>query len=222
MVTANRYGKMENVRKEKDSDVLGHKGVLRLKEELLYEELDKAREVYDAYPLKTKKPSIKELRDMSGKKLRHATPEDYAAWLLGYLLKGGKPTHYYDYDMPRDEFYVAEEDFETAPLHGADSINIIVPGDVNWKGGELGHCNLYLMKDFKNIGGDVPVYKDVVEIIGEYVEKIKKDNFFYLISSSYPESVEKAYQRLLDFVKLEKKRLERFERRELYDMFRNF
>jgi len=108
-------------------------------------------------------PSIQEIRDMSGFKLRHATAEDYKRWLAGYLRSGRKPTHSYGYPMERtlDEFYVALDDFELAPLRGANAIHIIVPKGIKFLGGELGSTGLYFMDGFENKGGWVPVYDDI-------------------------------------------------------------
>lgn len=93
--------------------------------------------------------------------LRRARPNDYKEWLEGYMLAGGKPTHFYDYNLPSD-FYVAIGNFSTMPLYGAQSVNIIVPRHIsvtNMNG--LGHCNIYFMEDFRMLGSWVPVYNDI-------------------------------------------------------------
>lgn len=91
--------------------------------------------------------------------LRKAAPQDYIAWLTGFIEKGGKPTHYYDYKMPA--FYVAQSNVTTFPLCGFASVNVIVPAHlaVDQNNG-IGHCNFYLMKDFNCIGGWIPIYTD--------------------------------------------------------------
>jgi hypothetical protein len=123
-------------------------------------------------------------RNFEGKILRRATENDYIAWLVGYIRNGGRPTHYYDYKMPLDNFYVAQEDFIMIPLYGSLSINVIVPENVNFLGGELGHCNIYLMKDFKTLGGWIPVYRgfyekitdsEVRKILKEFIEEKKEE-----------------------------------------------
>ena len=97
---------------------------------------------------------------LQGKTVR-ASKRDYEKWLAGYMGQGGKPTHSYDYDMPKDKWLVATKDFQIEALHGSDSLQIIVKSGVIFKGGELGHTNLYFMDDFKLMGGWVPVYSDI-------------------------------------------------------------
>ena len=97
---------------------------------------------------------------LQGKTVR-ASKRDYEKWLAGYLNQGGKPTHSYDYGMPEDSWLVATKDFQIEALHGSDSLQIIVKSGVIFKGGELGHTNLYFMDDFKLMGGWVPVYSDI-------------------------------------------------------------
>ncbi len=97
---------------------------------------------------------------LQGKTVR-ASKRDYEKWLAGYLNQGGKPTHSYDYGMPEDSWLVATKDFQIEPLHGSNSLQIIVKSGVIFKGGELGHTNLYFMDDFKLMGGWVPVYSDI-------------------------------------------------------------
>ena len=92
-------------------------------------------------------------------KLRLASVNDYTKWLKGYFLGGGKITHVYDYDMPKD-FYVATKNFKMSPSYGSESFNIIVPRDIKFLGGELGHCKLYFEDGYKNTG-DVPIYKNI-------------------------------------------------------------
>lgn len=95
-------------------------------------------------------------------KLVPATKLDYNRWLGGYMESGKKPTHFYDYPMGRslNEYYLATKDFEMGPLYGAKAINIIVPDGVKFLGGEIGHCNIYLMEGSKAIGSFVPVFQD--------------------------------------------------------------
>jgi len=96
-------------------------------------------------------------------KLRQASIEDYRNWLAGFLEKGGKLTHCYEYLIERglDDWKVALKDFQISPLFGTESLNIIVPSGIKFLGGELGHNNLYLMDDFSCIGSWVPIYSDI-------------------------------------------------------------
>lgn len=94
-------------------------------------------------------------------KVRRASISDYKNWLYGYLLNEGEPSHYYDCDFTC-RFHVATSDFEMMPLGGALSMEIIVPDHIQFLGGELGHCHLYLMHNFTVLGGRfVPIYRDI-------------------------------------------------------------
>ena len=94
--------------------------------------------------------------------LRSATHNDYINWLKGFIANGGKPTHYYDYDMPND-FYVATNGFEIKhSFCGALSFQVIVPVGITIIPTSLGHCNLYLMDNFKIVGWWVPVYRNTI------------------------------------------------------------
>jgi len=92
--------------------------------------------------------------------LKKANPIHYSKWLEGFIENGGEPTHSYNYPMP-DSWYVATRDFETFYLCGSSAIHIIVPENINWLGGYLGHCNLYFMKDYIHKGSWVPIYSDI-------------------------------------------------------------
>jgi hypothetical protein len=86
---------------------------------------------------------------------------DYIKWLTKYIEYGGKPTHFYDYAF--NDFYVlTQEHVEIPPLYGGLSLNIIVPEFVELiKAKNIGHNNLYFMKDFTQRGDFVPVYRDI-------------------------------------------------------------
>ena len=95
-------------------------------------------------------------------KSRSATIEEYKKWLHGFIKNGGEPTH--SYDRPFDEtIFLATRDFKAYPLFGSQSIGIIVPENVKFLGGELGHSNLYFMDRFKHRGvtGWIPVYNNI-------------------------------------------------------------
>ncbi|GAI06623.1 unnamed protein product [marine sediment metagenome] len=99
-------------------------------------------------------------------KLRQARVEDYKNWLAGFLEKGGKPTHCYDYflESSLDQWRVAFSNFQVIPLFGADALNIIIPNGIKFLGGELGHSTLYFMHDFSRkaiTDGWVPIYSDI-------------------------------------------------------------
>jgi len=106
---------------------------------------------------------IKQADGLLKGKLRQARVEDYKNWLAGFLEKGSKPTHCYEYPMERglDEWKVAFNDFQISPLFGTESLQIIIPSGIKFLGGELGHNNLYFMDGFSHIGGWAPVYSDI-------------------------------------------------------------
>ena len=96
-----------------------------------------------------------------------ATAEDYAAWLKGYILQGGKISNFYDYDI-LDDLIIAIGDANTIqPLYGAESKSVIVPKGKKFevKEGELGHNEIYFMDGFRQMGGIVPLYNDVKDIL---------------------------------------------------------
>ncbi len=105
---------------------------------------------------------MKEKRKML-RHLRPATVGDYLCWLKGFLARGGKPTHYYDYSMP-SRVYVATKSLDIYPLFGAAAIEIIVPEGIEVRG-EPGHSALFEMKDFKAPGGWVPVWADILSVL---------------------------------------------------------
>ncbi len=85
----------------------------------------------------------------------------YKEWLRGYLENGGKPTHFYNYNFPIDDFRMAKNNFIVIPLHGASSFQIIVPKGITYEGENLGHINIYDMNDFSLKGHWVPIYEDI-------------------------------------------------------------
>lgn len=110
---------------------------------------------------------------------RSANIEDYKKWFAGFLQNGGMPTGYYDEPFePRDKWLVVEDDFELVPLYGTNSLDIIVLKGARFKGGQLGHTNLYFMGGFVNKGGNVPFYSDVknLKLPGADEQKTKELN----------------------------------------------
>ncbi|MBA7700059.1 hypothetical protein ES703_108765 [subsurface metagenome] len=105
----------------------------------------------------------KKVNELLKGKLRQARVKDYKNWLAGFLEKGNKPTHCYEYPLERgmEEWKVACSDFQILPLFGANSLQIIIPKGIKFLGGELGHSNLYFMDDFSCLGGWVPIYSDI-------------------------------------------------------------
>lgn len=95
------------------------------------------------------------------RKLRPATIIDYVRWLEGYIGAGNRPTHYYQYKFPENDFFVAESDFTVTPLYGSCAVQIIVPEGVRVESSNTGHINVYHMDGFKCVGGWIPVYKDI-------------------------------------------------------------
>jgi len=105
--------------------------------------------------------------------LRPATLEEYDNWMRIYLSYGGAPTHYYDFPFSSNHanMFVATCDFESFPLYGSDCLNILIPQNVKWLGGDAGHTSLLFMdpeldakyvKHIKDVGSSpsrfIPVY----------------------------------------------------------------
>lgn len=96
--------------------------------------------------------------------LVNATPVDYNKWITGYIKRGGKPSHAYDYPAG-NHLMIATYDIQLMPLYGSSSLNIIVPEGITIKTPEgLGHSNLYFMAGFHCRGGFVPVFSDTREL----------------------------------------------------------
>jgi hypothetical protein len=94
--------------------------------------------------------------------LRSANPKDYTDWLKGFIDNGGKPTHYYNYDMPRD-FYVPKMGLVIPSGHcGSLSFQVIVPIGMTVTHKGFNHCNIYLMDGFEAVDSWIPVYKNTI------------------------------------------------------------
>jgi hypothetical protein len=93
--------------------------------------------------------------------LRPAEVGEYESWLKGYMDRGGKPSHFYDYPTPTDRLYVASRDFTIKPLYGSMSIRVIVPKHITVTGNP-GHSSVYLMEGFTMLNAHpwVPCYSD--------------------------------------------------------------
>lgn len=99
-----------------------------------------------------------------------AALDQYIAWLEGYVKRGGKVTHFYDYPFSRAQFRYAsapltiDSDYE----YGARGRSIVVASGVpteRTRPGEAfggwGHSRLYFMHGYRtNTDYFVPVYSD--------------------------------------------------------------
>jgi hypothetical protein len=98
-----------------------------------------------------------------------ATIEDYVLWLQGYVKRGGKPTHFYDYPFSQMDFryassrLVVDSDYE----YGSSLRHIIVARNVttertNPAGPFNGwaHTKCYFMHGYRTNDSIVPVYSD--------------------------------------------------------------
>ena len=77
---------------------------------------------------------------------RQGTVEDYNRWMEAFVQGDGTPVSYSSGTMHTSRFFVATKNFRMRPLFGADAIEVIVPEDVKYLGGELAHSTLYFMK----------------------------------------------------------------------------
>ena len=104
--------------------------------------------------------------------------ENYELWLDGYIKKGGKITHYYDYDFIGEAMILTNKGIKSeisphiittdkpimiSAKYGADSEHILFVNGVKdiFIPKNIGHNNYYFMDDFTQIGGFVPCYKDM-------------------------------------------------------------
>jgi hypothetical protein len=93
---------------------------------------------------------------------KQASIKDYKLWLAGYFKnESNEFSHYYDYKFPND-FFILRKNIKLIPLYGSDSLNIIVPKNLNVEYDNLGHTNLYFMKDYSCKGHAwIPCYIDL-------------------------------------------------------------
>lgn len=93
--------------------------------------------------------------------LRKGTVVEYCAWLYGYLVSGGKVSHYYDYALRCDNFYIATKSGTLTPLCGASSVMIIAETGVVITESGWSHNSVYHMDGFTvNKGHFVPCYSN--------------------------------------------------------------
>ena len=96
-----------------------------------------------------------------------ATIDQYLFWLEGFVAKGGRPTHSYDYPWRAERWLYASMDFAVNGECGARSVKVIVETGAAvlnpnpWKPfGGYGHNELFLMDGFKAVGNVVSVYSN--------------------------------------------------------------
>lgn len=97
--------------------------------------------------------------------LRPATVEDYRAWLRGFRVRGGRPTHPYAFPMKRLPWYVVTTpEFEVLPLASFEGIYIIVPVNVSVTG-DVGGNRLYFMDGFGTTQDGLPIIPTFPDVI---------------------------------------------------------
>ena len=97
--------------------------------------------------------------------LKIASIDDYMEWLVGYLQRGGRPTHLYHFSFYRDKWYKAVKNVKTAvALYGASSINIIVPKGIEIASGNWGHSAIFFVDGYRVSNGTVHLYMEIAEI----------------------------------------------------------
>jgi hypothetical protein len=111
-----------------------------------------------------------------------ATVDNYAAWLRGYLTRGGDIKHVYNYPFPAGSdpswFVLYERPKRVPSLYGATSIEVIVPSDVdfgpvdvpNTFHGGCGHSTFYFLNGYQIVGDFVPLYSDVRKLLEKETE----------------------------------------------------
>lgn len=93
-------------------------------------------------------------------RFKQATVEDYNDWMKAYVRTGDQPTSYSTHGCYTDRLFVATSDFRMRPLYGAQSITVIVPKNVEFLGGDLGHSTLLYMDGSTSNPGFVDAYAD--------------------------------------------------------------
>lgn len=112
--------------------------------------------------------AVKVQRDRFLTSCRLATPAEYAGWLTGHLAAGGYigTTGGSSTGML---VLTRRPDRRVPTLHGALSLNVIVPADVDFTPDDLprtfhgacGHSTFFFMDGFDVVGGPVPLPDDV-------------------------------------------------------------
>ncbi|MEU7170271.1 hypothetical protein ABZ949_02115 [Micromonospora tulbaghiae] len=104
---------------------------------------------------------------------RPSTAAEYADWLRGHLTRGGKITHARAGDT-LDGFWTLTDYPASVPtLYGASSLEVIVLARSEFKPRDLprtfhgacGHSTFYFLDGFHLVGGYVPLYDDVQELL---------------------------------------------------------
>jgi hypothetical protein len=115
---------------------------------------------HDIYSEARSKQSARDLSTML-KKLRPVTTAEYIAWLQGYIKQGGRVTSV-NKNMSSDKVYVAPSGIEVLPLHGTDSITILIPRGPSVKISSQGpgHNTILCMKGFEVVNGKPVQYRD--------------------------------------------------------------
>jgi hypothetical protein len=101
--------------------------------------------------------------------IRRAEPEEYAEWLRGFILSGGKITEVRDCDM-YSGFFIAQKSFELPP--GPSFVDIGFGGKLRLlipKGIKVEHEGAYYAEifpfDYSEIPWTVPLFADVKKIL---------------------------------------------------------
>ncbi len=97
--------------------------------------------------------------------LRPASLQEYEKWMSGYIRVWGDcrlDAVDCPFSLLAHEFFVASGPIlKMEPLHGAMSINIIIPVNVDVVGADIGHCNLFFMRQYRLRGIYAMVFSDM-------------------------------------------------------------
>lgn len=107
---------------------------------------------------------------------------------------GGRPTHFYDYDMPTHSFVLATESFVCPYLCGALSVHIIAPHGIVVDATNGGHCNVYSYDEFRvHDSYFVSMYNDIARLVcamtPDELQSAKKR--LYMTDKMYLEALER-------------------------------
>ena len=116
---------------------------------------------------------------LSMNKLRKATAYDYCLFLQ---KRSNTCTHFYNYDFPTRDFYVARKDLSIPPACGAYAINVIVPNGitVNKETWLNSHCNVFRMSDPDEENSFIPSYNNANQCD---IDNLIKKNYSYWVFS---------------------------------------
>lgn len=102
---------------------------------------------------------------------RPATMADHVGWLKEHLSKGGS-VRVHRYSLPMDTYFVLLKNAHLPPLHGAGSVNVMVPDGLKIHFDKDAHSHNDVIEE-KHLGegSSMATYPDVIQALREEVDE---------------------------------------------------